>query len=155
MTATKHTLKILLAVTCCLFIVLVPLSVTAHAQNVLQKGAQGVQKGVETGAEKTKEGAQATGRAVKKGVTGEDTSTSTERMKSTEQQTTPGTEQQTTPSTQRQTTTRESQRSSSTTTSEEKQKLPKTAGELPLLALIGALALGAAGASRVLRRVRD
>jgi cobalamin biosynthesis Mg chelatase CobN len=157
MTATKHTLKILLAVTCCLFIVLVPLSVTASAQNVLQKGAQGVQKGVETGVDKTKEGTQATGHAIKKGVTGEDTSTSTERMKSTEQQTTPGTEQQTTPSTQRQTTTRESQRSSTTTTEEKKNKeqLPKTAGELPLLGLIGALALGAAGASRVLRRVRE
>jgi cobalamin biosynthesis Mg chelatase CobN len=147
MTATKHTLKILLAVTCCLFIVLVPLSVTASAQNVLQKGAQGVQKGVETGVDKTKEGAEATGKAIKKGVTGEDTSTSTERMKSTEQQTTPSTQQ-------RQTTTSESKKSSTTTT-EEKEKLPKTAGELPLLGLIGALALGAAGASRVLRRERD
>ena len=150
MTATKHTVKILLAVTCCLFIILVPLTVSA--QNVLQKGAQGVQKGVETGAEKTKEGAQATGHAIKKGVTGEDTSTSTERMKS-EEQTTPGTEQQTTPGTRTQTT-RESKRS--TTTTEKKEgNLPKTAGELPLLALVGALALGAAGVSRVLRRVRE
>ena len=150
MTATKHTVKILLAVTCCLFIVLVPLSLSA--QNILQKGAQGVQKGVETGAEKTKEGAEATGQAIKKGVTGEDTSTNTERMKG-EQQTTPGTEQQTTPSTRTQTT-RESKRS--TTTTEKKEgNLPKTAGELPLLALVGALALGAAGVSRVLRRVRE
>jgi cobalamin biosynthesis Mg chelatase CobN len=153
MTATKHTLKILLAVTCCLFIVLAPLSISAHAQNVLQKGAQGVQKGVEKGVDATKEGAEDTGQAIKKGVTGEDTSRSTERMKS-EQQTTPRTEQQTTPSTQRQTTTSESKKSSTTTT-EEKEKLPKTAGELPLLGLIGALALGAAGASRVLRRVRE
>jgi hypothetical protein len=154
MTATKHTVKILLAVTCCLFIVLVPLSVTSNAQNVLQKGAQGVQKGVETGAEKTKEGAEATGHAIKKGVTGEDTSTSTERMKS-EQQTTPTTEQErtTTPSTRTQTT-RESKRST-TTTEKNEGNLPKTAGELPLLALVGALALGAAGVSRVLRRVRE
>jgi hypothetical protein len=153
MTATKHTVKILLAVTCCLFIVLVPLSVSSNAQNVLQKGAQGVQKGVETGAEKTKEGAEATGHAIKKGVTGEDTSTSTERMKS-EQQTTPGTEQQTTPGTRTQTT-RESKRSTTTTGEQKEGNLPKTAGELPLLALVGALALGAAGVSRVLRRVRE
>ena len=152
MTATKHTVKILLAVTCCLFIVLVPLSISSNAQNVLQKGAQGVQKGVETGAEKTKEGAEATGHAIKKGVTGEDTSTSTERMKS-EQQTTPGTEQQTTPGTRTQTT-RESKRST-TTTEKNEGNLPKTAGELPLLALVGALALGAAGVSRVLHRVRE
>jgi cobalamin biosynthesis Mg chelatase CobN len=153
MTATKHTVKILLAVTCCLFIVLVPLSVSSNAQNVLQKGAQGVQKGVETGAEKTKEGTQATGREIKKGVTGEDTSTNTQRMKS-EEQTTPSTEQQTTPSTRTQTT-RESRRSTTTTTEKKEGNLPKTAGELPLLALVGALALGAAGVSRVLRRVRE
>jgi cobalamin biosynthesis Mg chelatase CobN len=146
MTATKHTLKILLAVTCCLFIVLVPLSVSTNAQNVLQKGAQGVQKGAETGVEKTKEGAQATGREIKKGVTGEDTSTSTQRMKSTEQ---------TTPSTERQQTTTSESKRRSTTTTEEGKKLPKTAGELPLLALVGALALGAAGVSRVLRRVKE
>ena len=140
-----------LAVACCFVLILVPALV--HAQEgVIQKGVHGVQKGVETGVEKTKEGAEATGHAIKKGVTGEDTSTSTERMKS-EQQTTPGTEQQTTPGTRTQTT-RESKRS--TTTTEKKEgNLPKTAGELPLLALVGALALGAAGVSRVLRRVRE
>ena len=143
MTATRHTLKILLALTCSLFIVLVPLSNTASAQgDLLKKGAHGVQKGVETGAEKTQEGVDATGKAIKKGVTGEDTSTSRERMK------------QTTPSTQQQKTTTESKKG--TTTTEEKEgNLPKTAGELPLLALMGALALGAAGVSRILRRVRE
>lgn len=141
MTATRHTVKILLALTCSLFIVLVPLLNTASAQNVLEKGAQGVKKGVETGVEKTKEG----GQAIKRGVTGEDTST--ERQKGMEQ-TTPSTEQQ------RQTTTTESKKGS-TTTEKKEGKLPKTAGELPLLALVGALTLGAAGVSRILRRVKE
>jgi competence protein ComGC len=47
--------RVLLAIASCLLIILLPLS--GGAQNVIKKGAQGVQKGVETGVEKTKEGA--------------------------------------------------------------------------------------------------
>jgi hypothetical protein len=151
---TARTLRTLLALTCGLFIVLAPLSHAALAQGLIKKGVEGVQKGVETGVDKTKEGVDATGRAIKKGVTGEDdtytnTDTNTQRMKP---QTTPGT---TTPSTESQTTTRSTGTSRSAKGgAKEGQQLPKTAGELPLLALIGTLALGTAAGSRILLRAK-
>src|SRR5690242_14603017 len=88
------TQKILLAIVCCLALVaVVPLSV--HAQGgIIKQGAQGVQKGVETGAQKTKEGAETVGKGVKDTVTGDDSS-DTQRMKNTETTTE---QQQTTPS---------------------------------------------------------
>ena len=158
MNGTGLTQRVFLVLVCCLAIIFLPLS--AGAQGILEKGAEGVKKGVETGAEKTKEGAEAVGHETKKVITGDDTSTS--RIKSTESQSTEPS-QSTTPSgtsTRSQSTT--SSRSTTTESSTSKgtehraggKKLPKTAGELPLLALIGVLSLAAAGTSKLIRRVR-
>jgi len=182
MKVTRLTQRVLLALVCCLAIIFLPVS--AGAQNIFKKGAQGVQKGVETGAEKTKEGAEAVGHGVKEGaeavghgakegaeavghgvkkaVTDDDTSTT--RMKSTETNTEPS---QTTapsePSTRSRTTTTPSQTTGGEKSSDSRatergtaggQRLPATAGELPLIALIGVLALAASGTARLIRRVR-
>ena len=147
MITIRLTQKILLALACCLALAVAPLSVGAQSLGgIVKKGAKGVQKGVETGAEKTKEGAEAVGHAVKKAVTGDDTSSS-ERMKSTETNST--TESQTT-------TTREKSGAAARTASSAagEKKLPATAGEFPLLALVGSLALAASGVSRLIRRGR-
>jgi len=139
--------RLLLAFACCLVLILAPLSVAAQTPGgVIKKGAEGVQKGVEGAAKGTEEGAEAVGKGVKKAVTGEDTTTSQERMKGTEPapSTTPS---QKTPSG----TTSKSTEPERTAT---EKKLPRTAGELPLLVLTGVLALAAAGVSRVARRVR-
>jgi hypothetical protein len=153
MNGTGLTQRVFLVLVCSLAIIFLPLS--AGAQGILKKGAEGVQKGVETGAEKTKEGAEAVGHGVKKAVTGEDTTKpSTEPSQSTmpSQSTAPSTRSKPTPS---QSTTGEP--GSSARSSEQKaagKKLPATAGELPLLALIGVLSLAAAGTSRLMRRGR-
>ena len=156
--STTRLTKILLALACCLAIVLIPVAASAQEGVInkgaegVKKGAEGVKKGAETAGEATKEGAESVGHGVKKAVTGEDKDTS--RMKGSE--TTPSTEpsQTTTPSSEAK---KSTTRTESTTTtekkeSEESRKLPGTAGELPLLALAGALALAAAGAVRVIRR---
>jgi uncharacterized surface anchored protein len=80
------------------------------------------------------------GRETKKVITGEE-STST-RQKSTE--TTPRTT--TSPSTRTKPSTESSQ------TERANKRLPATAGELPLLALTGVLALAAFGATKLVRR---
>lgn len=155
MTATKMQ-KVLIAFACCFALVLIPLS--AGAQNILQKGAQGVQKGVETGAEKTKEGAQAVGHGVKKAVTGDDTTTTTTTREKTSQQPTTSPSTSTTTGAKSTTTTEKSTTSQSKSGSTEKThagksgNLPRTAGELPLLALIGSLALAASGTMKLVRR---
>ena len=137
MKVTRLTQRVLLALVCSLAIISLPLS--GGAQNILKKGAQGIQKGVETGAEKTKEGAEAVGHGVKKAVTGEDTSDS--RMKST------APSQTTAPSTSSQTTKPERARANG-------EHLTATAGEFPLIALIGISALAASGTVTFIRRVR-
>jgi hypothetical protein len=168
MIVTRLTQRVLLVLVCCLAIISLP--VAAGAQDIIKKGAEGVKKGVETGVDKTKEGAEAVGHGVKEGaesvgqgvkkaVTGEDTSTS--RMKSTETEPTKPA-QATTPSTRSQTVTPSERttgepRSSSRETENAAtrgERLPGTAGELPLLALIGVLALAGYGTSKLIRRVR-
>jgi len=125
-----------LAVACCFVLILVPVLANAQLGGVIQKGAEGVQKGVETGVEKTKEGAEAT----KNAITGEDQNQN--RMKPQESQQNPSAT--------------ESQPSESGQKTETGQKnMPRTAGELPLLALAGCLALSAAGLSRVIRRQKN
>jgi hypothetical protein len=130
-------LRVLPAIACCLVLLLVPLTAKAQVGSTvkqgIQKGGQEVQKGVETGAEKTKEGVEAVGEAGKKAITGEENNPSEQRMK-------PGETQATTGSTETE------------GTEKGKKKMPKTAGELPLLALAGWSALSAAGALRILRR---
>jgi hypothetical protein len=103
----------------------------------IQKGAEGVQKGVQKGVEGTKEGAEAVGHGIKKGVTGQDTTTERQKGEST-----------TTPSTSP-----ETEKGTAKTTKGGKH-LPGTAGELPLIALIGSLALAGAVATKLVRRVQ-
>ena len=114
---------------------MIPMSLAAQdvggtLKHGVEKGAGAVQQGVEGAANKTKEGAEAT----KKAITGEENNPDKTRMKSSEGQT------QT-----------ESTETKSTETG--KTRLPKTAGELPLLALTGSLALAGAAASRYGRRL--
>ena len=144
MKVTRLTQRVLLALVCSLAIISLPLS--AGAQNILKKGAQGIQKGVETGVDKTKEGAEAVGHGVKKAVTGEDTSDS--RMKSTEPSQATAPSQTTAPSTGSQTTRPSQTRTRGTATATARangEHLPATAGEFPLIALIGISALAASG----------
>lgn len=136
-----------LAVLCCFVLLLVPVLASAQlggvvngAKQGVEKGAQGVQQGAEEGYNKTKEGAQAT----KNAITGEDNNTNNENhMK-------PGQTQEN----ESQTTETQSNTSSpETKTGQTSEKhMPRTAGELPLLALAGCLAFAAAGASRAFRR---
>ena len=154
----RLTKKVLLAVACCFALVLIPLS-TASAQNVydqtkegVQKGAEGVQKGAETVGEKTKEGAEAVGEGTKDLVTDDDQDTNkdeitTDRMKPSE--TKPSEAQSGKSST---TTRTESETTTKTEGEREKEGLPATAGELPLLALVGALALIGSGALKMIRK---
>jgi hypothetical protein len=156
---TRLTHKVLLAIACCFALVcVVPLAAGAQG-GIIKKGAQGVKKGVETGVEKTKEGAETVGRETKELFTGEDTDKDTHRMKSSESQSTT-TEQpsRTETTTKSGTTTPSTETTGTATTAGSKaighKRLPRTAGEFPLLALAGALALAASGTHRLLRRPR-
>jgi LPXTG-motif cell wall-anchored protein len=127
-----------------LVMLLIPISSGAQTGGILggakkgvQQGADTVQKGVEKGAHETKEGAEAVGRGTKKAITGEDNNPDQSRMKSESQSQTESTQT-------------ESTRTQSKATG--KRNLPKTAGELPLLALAGCLALAGAAASGLRRR---
>ena len=156
---TRLTHKVLLAIACCFALVcVVPLSAGAQG-GIIKKGAQGVKKGVETGVDKTKEGAEYVGRETKELFTGEDKDKDTHRMKSSESQSTttqhPNRTETTTTSPK---TTRSTGTTSKSTTAGSTNightRLPATAGEFPLLALAGALALMASGTPRLLRRRR-
>ena len=143
-TMNKH----LLALACCLVLVLVPAMARAQggilgqAEKGVKKGAQGVQKGVETGVEKTKEGAESVGHETKKVITGEDDK-SADRQKPTTQSTTPS-----------ETTTKSTTSKSTSEETKGGKHLPGTAGELPLLAVVGSLALAGAVVSRLVRRTQ-
>jgi hypothetical protein len=159
MFGTRRTQEFLLVLACCFALVLIPLS--AGAQNPLEKGAHGVKKGVETGAEKTKEGAEAVGHGVKKAVTGDDTSRdkSTEGEYTTQQPSKPATHPTksttgTMPATGEPTTgaTTGTAKHGAAHAAKGGKELPSTAGELPLLALIGSLALAASGTLKLVRR---
>jgi hypothetical protein len=162
---TRLTHKILLAIVCCFALVcVVPLTASAQG-GIINKGAQGVKKGVETGAEKTKEGvetgvdktkegAKAVGRETKEVFTGDkDNDNDTQRMKSSESSTTTTTQEpsQTETTKKSRTTTSKSTTAGSTETQTTHKRLPATAGELPLLGLIGALALLASGTPKLIR----
>ena len=147
-------LKMLLAALCCFALVLmIPVPSSAQLGGVVK----GVEHGVQKGAEKTKEGAEAVGQGTKKVITGKDNSQNKEQTTTTEQQqnTTrmkPGTTRSETGSTETET----EQKSTTQTETERtgKKNMPKTAGELPLLALAGCLSLAIAGASRLSIRSR-
>ena len=155
----RLTQKILLAFACSFVLALLPVS-SAMGQDILggakrgiQKGAEGVKKGTETVIDKTKEGATAVGKGAKDLVTDDDkdkhqsTDTYQYRMKPGETQTNTQTQTQTTGSRSKHAGT-----TNSGTSKTEGRHLPKTAGELPLLALVGALAIAGAGALRLNRR---
>src|SRR5262245_31900420 len=178
MIGIKFTHRVLLACLCCFALIFVPVLASAQTPgDVIDKGAEGVQKGAETGAEKTqegvqkageaaqegvettKEGAETTGKEMKKAVTGEETTTTTREKgetPSTEPSQVTGQEQKTEsgvtktePSAGTTTT-----KPSTSTREKGEKRLPHTAGPLPLLALIGALALATSGTLRLLRRSR-
>jgi thiol:disulfide interchange protein len=151
MIAIRLTQKFLLALACLALVAVVPVSI--NAQNVIEKGAQGVKKGVETGAEKTKEGAEAVGKGVK------DTFSSDESRQKTETQTQTPTEPRQKPaapttSESKSTTSKQKTEATKSTAGTEKggKQMPATAGELPLLLFAGGLALAAAGTLKLARR---
>lgn len=114
----------------------------------VKKGAEAVGKGVKKGAQETKEGAEAVGRGAKKAVTGHEHNEAVEREKGTGYQ-------------MQQPATRPNEAQPSQTGkqnmggSTQEKGLPRTAGEFPLLALSGALALAGAALSRLVRRVKS
>lgn len=137
-------LRMLFVIAACFALVLVPVlgraqgGVLKGAKEGVQKGTTEVQKGVEQGVEKTKEGAEAVGQETKKAITGQENQPSENRMKPSQ----PGSEERST-----------EESSKENKGGETGQKgLPKTAGELPLLALAGCLALAGAGTLKVVRQ---
>jgi hypothetical protein len=138
----RVTQKILLALTCCLALLLVPVIAGAQDNGVLgtmkqgvQKGAQGVEEGGKAVVGKTQEGYDATKRA----VTGEDQKT---------------TKEGTTTTTTRSTTSKGTTGATSETGKTAGKHLPGTAGELPLTGLLGTLAMAGAAASWQIGRRR-
>ena len=134
-------LRLLIAAVCCFVLVLLPMSSSAQGivkgtKHGIQKGAGAVEKGAEGAAEKTKEGAQAVGHGAKKAVTGDKNNSSDSRMKSSEPQ-------------------RDTSSTENKPGETGQKRLPKTAGELPLLALAGFLALAGAVSSKLARRLRQ
>jgi hypothetical protein len=156
-------LKMLLAALCCFALVLM-IPVPSRAQ--LGGAVKDVGHGIQKGAEKTKEGAEDVGQGAKRVITGEDDNQNTDQSTTTQQNTT--TEQQKTTTGQRTTRMKPSEITPETgstetgqknTTQTEKEKtgkkhLPKTAGELPLLALAGCLSLAFAGVTSLKTRSR-
>jgi len=110
----------------------------------VKKGAEEVGEGVKKGAHETKEGAEAVGRGTKKVFTGHEHNEAVERQKGTEFRTQPTTR----PYVARPSETRKGTMGGAT----REKGLPRTAGELPLFGLGGALALAGAALSRIVRR---
>ena len=151
MTRKTWTLMFIIAIAACLTLVLVPVSASAQGiggtvKHGVEKGAGTVQKGAEGAYDATKKGVEATGRGVKKAVTGEDTDH--ERVTQGTTGTTGTTGTPATSSTR--TRTRASAHNRARTGGE--KNLPGTAGELPLLALLGASCLAAVGTRRLVLR---
>jgi hypothetical protein len=109
---------------------MIPMSLMAQDSGGVLHGAK---KGVEKGAETVQQGAEDAYQGTKKAITGEEKNPDTTRMKSTETQTQTESKETETPNKAGQA---------------GKTNLPKTAGELDLLALTGFLSLAGAAASR-------
>jgi len=148
MTHEPRILKILFAITCCFVLVLVPLTVSAQGvidktKQGIEKGAKEVGKGIDYGVDKTKEGAQDVEKGVKKTFDKDsDTNTDVDRQKPSQSET--GTRPSSTTSGSK----------NAAADRETGKELPKTAGELPILAITGIFALAGA-ASRMARRYRN
>ena len=142
MTQHKVSIKFILAVACCAIIVLAPFAASAQGvggvvqgtKHGIQKGAEGVQKGAEDVYGKTKQGAEDVGRGAKKAITGDENTSDQDIQKGS--QTNTEVQRKGTPT----------ERTTKGVTGE--KNLPKTAGELPLLAIVGAACLAAAMARR-------
>jgi hypothetical protein len=155
MTVVRFAHKISLVFACLLVFALTSASSPALAQKDLwnktkegvQKGAEGVKKGAETVGEKTKEGAETVGRETKEFVTGEKQSegTTTKPSETTTRSTT------TTRPSEPATSTRSSSTRSTHPSKSTSRELPKTAGDISLLGVAGALAFAGAGLSKLLR----
>ena len=143
-------LKMLLAALCCFVLVLVvPVPSSAQLGGVVQ----GTKHGIEKGVDKTKEGAEAVGQGTKKLFTDDDDSQDKDRQRDQNQTNTRMKPAQTQPSTS--STETETQQNSTTTMEKgQSKRMPRTAGELPLLALAGCLSLAIAGAYRLADRSR-
>jgi chromatin remodeling complex protein RSC6 len=157
--------KILLAALCCFALVLmIPVPSSAQLGGAVKDVGHGIQKG----AEKTKEGAEDVGHGAKRVITGDDNDQNKQQTTTTQQNTT--TEQQNTTADQNKTTgqnttrmkpseTPESSSTEQSTTTQTTEKtgrkhMPKTAGELPLLALAGCISLAFAGVTSLKTRSR-
>jgi hypothetical protein len=143
-------LRILLAALCCFALVLVvPVPSSAQLGGVVQ----GTKHGIEKGVDKTKEGAEAVGQGTKKLFTDDDNSQDKDQQRDQNQTNTRMKPAQTQPSTS--STETETQQNSTTTMEKgQSKRMPRTAGELPLLALAGCLSLAIAGAYRLADRSR-
>jgi hypothetical protein len=129
-------LKTLFVAICCFALVIViPVSARGQLGGVVQGAKHGIQKGVE----KTKEGAESIGRSTKKVITREHNDQNTNRMKPSETQ--PETSTTETQPQQTGETERTKQTATEQTERREQKRLPKTAGELPLLVLVGCFSL--------------
>jgi hypothetical protein len=154
MNVERRTHLISLVLACLLVITFASLPVLAQ-ENIwdktkqgVKKGAEAVGKGVKKGAHETKEGAEAVGRGAKKAVTGDEHNEAVEREKGTGYQMQ---QPATRPNEARPSHTGKQHIGGST----REKGLPRTAGEFPLLALSGALALAGAALSRLVRRVKS
>src|SRR5262249_14459028 len=150
-------LKMLLAALCCFALVLmIPVPSSAQLGGAVKDVGHGIQKG----AEKTKEGAEDVGQGAKRVITGDDQN---KDQNTTTQENTTTTEQQNTTTGQRMKPSETTPATGSTETEQNKttqtegtgqKHMPKTAGELPLLALAGSLSLLFAGVTSLKARAR-
>ena len=135
----RLTTKALIGLACSLLLVLTVS--TAWAQERVLEGGK---KGVETAVDKTEDVGEAVGKGVKKAFTDDDPDSDNDE----------GIAQDAQQATQPQQENRPAERSSAATESDtDNRELPATAGEQPLILLIGALAFASAAALKVFRRV--
>jgi hypothetical protein len=168
--AVKLTTKALIALACSLLLVLTVSPAWAQervlegAKAGVQKGAEGVKKGAETAVDKTEDVGEAVGKGVKKGAktaidkaedVGEAVGKGVKDVFTDDNPDSDNDEgiaegvQATEPLQQ----SRPGGMSSATESDTESRELPATAGEQPLILLIGALGLAGAAALKVFRRV--
>jgi hypothetical protein len=146
-------LKMLLAALCCFALVLmIPVPSSAQLGGAVKDVGHGIQKG----AEKTKEGAEDVGQGAKRVITGDDNDQNKDQNTTTteQQNTTTGQRMKPSETTPETGSTETEQNKTTQTEGTGKKHMPKTAGELPLLALAGSLSLLFAGVTSLKARAR-
>jgi hypothetical protein len=167
MNDTKRSIRLMaLAAACCFALVLIPVSSYAQLHAIVaQLGgvAHGVEHGVQKGAQGVQKGVEGTYNKGKEVVTGEDQNQEQTQQPTEQQQTTPSenrmkskgetqTQQYQTQQDQNQTDQNQTNQTEKSQTRETGQKrMPRTAGELPLLLMTGLLSLAGARATRRLK----